>query len=342
MPFDDVTDPSAVRQALDEFKALGQAQFLKKYGFGASRGWMIQDDDGRQYDAKAVLGAAHRYQHPDLGPIPQSDFHGGAPTARKLRALGFTVTEPTAAARNPVWSRDELILALDLYVRHRPKFPDDKHPDVLALSRLLNRLAAITDAGGNRDFRNANGVSMKLQNFRRLDPTQEGKGLPGGGKGEKDVWAVFADDPKRLQATAAAIRGSVSALEDGSTQDQDDGEEAEEGRVLTRLHRTRERDRKIVERRKAKALREHGTLHCEACGFDFAVRYGERGSGFIECHHIKPVSGLLPGEKTKLEELVLLCANCHRMVHARRPWISLDELKLALEARVPLHQTSGG
>jgi len=41
MSLEDITDPAAVRRALEEFKALGQARFLEKYGFGASRGWML-------------------------------------------------------------------------------------------------------------------------------------------------------------------------------------------------------------------------------------------------------------------------------------------------------------
>ena len=114
MPFEDITDAAAVQRALDDIRAVGQPRFLKKYGFGASRGWMLRDTDGKEYDAKAILGAAHGYQHPNLGPLPQSQFYGGLPTARKLRELGFTVTEPPAR-RNPVWSRDELILALDLH-----------------------------------------------------------------------------------------------------------------------------------------------------------------------------------------------------------------------------------
>jgi 5-methylcytosine-specific restriction protein A len=69
-----------------------------------------------------------------------------------------------------------------------------------------------------------------------------------------------------------------------------------------------------------------------ACGFNFAARYGERGSGFIECHHTKPVSALRPGEKTRLEDLALLCANCHRMIHIRRPWMTVGQLKQALQA----------
>ncbi|WP_370157507.1 HNH endonuclease [Bradyrhizobium ottawaense] len=61
--------------------------------------------------------------------------------------------------------------------------------------------------------------------------------------------------------------------------------------------------------------------------FNFSAKYGERGHGFIECHHARPVSNLQPGEKTKLDDLILLCANCHRMVHSRRPWLSLEELR---------------
>jgi 5-methylcytosine-specific restriction protein A len=126
-------------------------------------------------------------------------------------------------------------------------------------------------------------------------------------------------------------------LEDTEDQQfpEDDGEEAEEGKVLTRLHRIRERDRSIVERRKVKALREDGVLSCQACRFDFETQYGERGNGFIECHHTKPVSSLKPGEKTRLDDLVLLCANCHRMVHVRRPWMTIDELKGILSSVGP-------
>ncbi|MGX1135869.1 hypothetical protein [Bradyrhizobium ottawaense] len=226
---------------------------------------MLIDSDGNEYDAKAIIGAAHGYQYPAQGPLPQSEFYGGQPTARKLRELGFEVTRP-AARRNLVWTRDELILALDLYMRHRPSFPDDKHPDVVELSRFLNRLAAITSTSAGDNFRNANGVAMKLQNFRRFDPSQDGKGLSGGGGGEAEVWAVFAEDPERLRSTAAAIRSAVPALEHNPSNLPEGGvAEAEEGRILTRLHQVRERDYRLVERRKMMALRASGALHCEAC-----------------------------------------------------------------------------
>src|SRR4051812_35941411 len=133
-------------------------------------------------------------------------------------------------------------------MRHRPIFPDDKHPDVVELSALLNLLAATTDTARVAKFRNPNGVAMKLQNFRRLDPDQGGKGLPGGGKGEHEIWNLFSGDPARLSDTAAAIRETATVLATETPGEADEGEEAEEGRILTRLHRTRERDRRIVDR----------------------------------------------------------------------------------------------
>ncbi|EPZ0876776.1 HNH endonuclease [Pseudomonas aeruginosa] len=51
----------------------------------------------------------------------------------------------------------------------------------------------------------------------------------------------------------------------------------------------------------------------------------------IEVHHIRPLHTLEPNPKTRLDDLTLLCANCHRVVHASRHWLSLAELKSVLE-----------
>lgn len=93
----------------------------------------------------------------------------------------------------------------------------------------------------------------------------------------------------------------------------EDEEEAEEGRLLTRVHSYRERDRKIVDKKKQKVLQETKRLACDVCGFDFQERYGKRGEGYIECHHTKSVSELDAQSKTKLSNLVLVCSNCHKM-----------------------------
>lgn len=82
------------------------------------------------------------------------------------------------------------------------------------------------------------------------------------------------------------------------------------------------------------AIRLHGTK-CLACGFDFEEVYGERGRGFIEVHHLRPVSTLTsPAAVDPRTDLVVLCANCHRMVHRRRDRIlGLEELRRILRKR---------
>ena len=100
--------------------------------------------------------------------------------------------------------------------------------------------------------------------------------------------------------------------------------------MLTRQHRFRERNREIVRKKKADVLRKHSRLCCEVCQFDFEGRYGERGAGFIECHHTKPLHTLREGEKTKMADLALVCANCHRMIHAKREWLTVEALRAML------------
>ena len=107
----------------------------------------------------------------------------------------------------------------------------------------------------------------------------------------------------------------------------EDDEGAEEGRILTKLHRYRERSGSLPNEKKRAVLRETGVLECEACGFNFAETYGGHGRGFAECHHARPVSMLKPGEKTKLADLHIVCANCHRMIHFGKRWLSMAEVK---------------
>jgi len=233
---------------------------------------------------------------------------------------------------NPSWSRDELIVTLDFYLRHTPKIPGKTSKELIGLSQFLNRLRVRAGVEGDEDFRNASGSYMKLMNFRRFDPDYPGKGLERGGKEDEVVWNLYADKPQELHKLANTIRSfvEVEAAEPSAEVLIDEEEEGEEGRILTRTHRYRERDPRLVVRKKEQVHKAHGLLVCEVCGFDFKLAYGKRGDGFIECHHTKPVSDLKPSEKTKICDLSLVCSNCHRMIHRQKPWLSLAELKAAL------------
>ena len=240
--------------------------------------------------------------------------------------------EEPSPQKNPPWQRDELILALDLFFRHHPTTISRRHPEVVALSELLNALPIHPHRPDAARFRNPSGVYRKLCNFLRFDPTYKGKGLTHGNRLEEVVWKTFADDRERLRKVAEAIRLAYRKPELAAAAEGEEGEdEFPEGKVLYRLHRTHERNRKLVERVKALALERQGKLICDVCRFDFAEWYGEIGEGFIECHHTRPLSALTKERKSRVSEVALVCSNCHRMIHRKRPWLTMEKIASLLK-----------
>jgi 5-methylcytosine-specific restriction protein A len=335
----ELTDAEAVRAALAEFDRLGRDRFLRRYGFGRARSYFVVED-GEAYDSKAIAGVAHGFQHPDAGTLDPGDFWEGEETvARRLRELGFTVKR--RASRNPDWSRDELILALDLYMTHG--LVGDSDPRVIDLSQLLNQLPIHPVEARTFTFRNPNRVARKLSNLANFDPAYEGKPTRGSHL-DAEAWKEWAHRPAELAAAAGAIRSAAASGEipTAPEPDEDDPDvQAAEGRLLYRRHRVRERNPKLRDRKVEQVLTQAGRLACEVCGFDFAAAYGPRGDRFIECHHIKPLHEA--GERTtKLADLALVCSNCHRMIHRRSPWptpADLRSLVIEYRARADLART---
>jgi 5-methylcytosine-specific restriction protein A len=95
-----LTDRSAVLKAMAEYDRLGRDTFLDQQSFGRAKWWYVLHE-GKQYDSKAIVGAAIGYQAGK--PLTSNDFSGGERSVvRKLRALGFEVvrfeiTEATAS-----------------------------------------------------------------------------------------------------------------------------------------------------------------------------------------------------------------------------------------------------
>jgi len=96
MALRDLSSRAAVLQAIAEYDRIGQDAFLQRYGFGRARQYYLLHE-GRRYDSKAIAGAAHDYQFPQLGALQAADFSGGEATvATKLRSLGFEVRAEAA------------------------------------------------------------------------------------------------------------------------------------------------------------------------------------------------------------------------------------------------------
>lgn len=224
--------------------------------------------------------------------------------------------------------RDEIILALDLY---RIEGRNPSTSGVEELSQDLRAIPIEAHLAANLRFRNASSVRLKIANFVALDPGAETAGMSRGSHLDGRIFTEFWDDPDRLSTTAATIRETIRAGTAIEIEAPDEEiEEAPEGRVLTRVHQSRERNARLRRRKKELALERNGRLCCEACGFDFSSFYGERGRGFMEVHHTVPVRDLKPDARTRLQDLALLCANCHRMIHTKSPWLSVEQLKQIL------------
>lgn len=223
--------------------------------------------------------------------------------------------------RNPKWQRDEVILALDLYFSLEPGQIDAKNPLIIDLSNTLNKLPNHGDKEKYERFRNPNGVGLKLSNFLALDDSYTGKGMSSTSKLDKEVFDKFKDHKDLLKKLANAIKTTVEYPEikmeiHNAREDIEDNDfERPEGTALYKYHLARERNATLVKKKKQQALKLHGKLECELCSFDFFKTYGEIGYGFIECHHQTPLYELTESMVTKLKDLMLVCANCHRMLH---------------------------
>src|SRR5262249_57969745 len=117
-------------------------------------------------------------------------------------------THPRArrrAMRNPDWVRDEVIIALDLYVRAGRKQLPATHPDVIRVSELLRRLPIHGPAVRDETFRNPDGINMILGNFLGVDPAHPTPGLSRKNHLQEDVWRALARRPVALPPAGAAI-----------------------------------------------------------------------------------------------------------------------------------------
>lgn len=94
---------------------------------------------------------------------------------------------------------------------------------------------------------------------------------------------------------------------------------------------TKLREHKRIERNQklARKVKETQGYTCKSCGFDFEKKYGLLGKGFIEAHHLTPVS-TLKGKRIGLnpkKDFTVLCSNCHRMIHKTKFVDRVEEFK---------------
>jgi putative restriction endonuclease len=114
---------------------------------------------------------------------------------------------------NKDWTREEHILAFNLYCKIPFGSIHMNNPRIIELARILGRKVG--------------SVSLKLSNFARLDPALQARGISGmkhGAKGEEEVWQEFASRPEILafeseRLLADRLGQSIEQVADVDTND---------------------------------------------------------------------------------------------------------------------------
>jgi 5-methylcytosine-specific restriction protein A len=147
-------------------------------------------------------------------------------------------------------------------------------------------------------------------------------------------WLEKHKPAPRSRLTRVIYLRQVEGPDAGRLPDLDDDipRSGKEGRKRWRTHLRRERDTGLVREKKRRHQTATGGLACEACGFDFESEYGLRG--FCEVHHRLPLAEGEDERETRLEDLAVLCSNCHRAIHRLGPeMMTVEELRRRVERR---------
>jgi len=259
------------------------------HGFGPSSTYDLIHNDFR-YPPKAVVGlAAKIITGNEYGP---HDFNGGLKTAcfEILNRHGFLV-EP------------KCILDVDALLAKLSHLPDDRR-----LENLGDRRGAF-----KRGWAKGEEVQYGDDVLERITWDNLGSRIGGsiGNKSNhiKDLVFGHLKDSLTLSRIASGEYPNQELLDD------EDDEGDEEGRVRRRQHRYRERLSNLRQKRLDCMYELEGCYFCECC--ERRSPDSENPCSILEVHHIVPLSETVGVRRTTLDDLAVLCANCHRLIHAQ-------------------------
>jgi putative restriction endonuclease len=132
------------------------------------------------------------------------------------------------ASKHKDWTREEHILAFNLYCKIPFGRQHSRAPEIIELAELLHR--------------SANSVALKLNNFSRLDPELQARGIKGmthGAKGEIEVWRNFENDPEALAFESERLVAQFTGRKLEEVAEIDERELPKEGLERERMVRVR-------------------------------------------------------------------------------------------------------
>ena len=123
---------------------------------------------------------------------------------------------------------------------------------------------------------------------------------------------VWAYRPRTAIPPPIAVDGELSAIE---------------GDPRMFFHLRRERDAALSEAKREAVRSATGCLQCEACGFATDSTFPGLSGEVCEIHHRLPLGDACEAVETRLDDLAVLCANCHRAIHRTKPLMSVEDFR---------------
>lgn len=228
--------------------------------------------------------------------------------------------------RNPTWSKEEIILALDLYFKLDYGQMHGRNPLIIQLSNELRNLNIHKDIPEKEKFRSVNSVALKLANLKKSDQNFSGKGMRDGGKLEKELWNKFHTHRDKLSKEADLIR-QLYLKPKSEKQKASEPKTNHRTEFLFQYHKNRETDPLVIKVKKELVLSESKKLKCEVCGFDSLAFYGEIGNDLMEIHYSKEIKSEPGLESSDMNDFIIVCSNCHKALDKNYGLLDASDLK---------------
>lgn len=212
------------------------------------------------------------------------------------------------------FTRDEVILALDvLYSSENGRVTADSD-EIKELSLLLNRLPIHPLKNRRADFRSPTGITAQLMRFRSNCLS----GINGQNVGDLFFRVAFEyeDRVNELHSIAKAIRKNKEVfISLFSSPLEDNG--FPEGMLLGHLHN-------IIELRDGAKLALND--HCEVCNSRPALCYQNVGP-LLQNHLVVAPILMDYSKKYRANTFLTVCPTCHEALHRYRPWLMKENCR---------------
>lgn len=255
-------------------------------------------------------------------PVTDGTFNLEFPVKHKLNVLspqiGELIVLRQKIANIPVLTH--LVTPIDNEIIDNPENPRFRYSRKVKIIAMIKREEVISVSSTIWKYIKFNGITQgNVCNINRIKSVTKVEEL------QFQTWQDFSkyfltEEQKSVDITISLIN-ELESFDSNFT--------AKEGGLKLLLHLVKERNSKIISIKKNQAL-VNNKLYCEVCTFSFPKTFNK---DYIECHHLTRIGDPIGERETTLDDLALVCANCHRMLHSKfeGKYLSLNELREVLE-----------